>query len=174
MFYLNSGKVSVSTVHALVGSGVFAAFFNDSTGFEFADQFVSPPNPPATTPFALTAGGEALQLLGRAISGATSVQKLSFTPNPYLSGCSGTYPLFIGWMFKRGTARQAFVVNLSDQSKTIATSAIFSSGGSYEQRFADPLTLVTGPGSVANASGALPATLTLAPYSVTRLSNAAP
>lgn len=171
LLFLEEPKITRVINHVLVGNALFASIFSNETGFAALGDFTSPSRAPQTVPLSLTAGGTALQLIGNALQGMNTAQKLSFPGAPAMQGSSGpSFPSVLGWSFSRGSNSQVIVMNLSAAAQQLAASALLARG-SYEQIAGDPLTLVNAPGSLRRTSGAFTGKITLPAYSITRLSS---
>ena len=164
--YLQDSRTELSNFHASIGNAVFGAMFLGTTGFTYDNVFPDRDNPPETRPFGLSASGQTLQLLGRAMKDMTRAQPLSFGANAPKLG--GTYPALVGWSFS-GRGKRAVLLNLSPGAVAVALTKVMTQG-SYVQSSAEPSSLVTGnAGEVTEKTGAVAPSLTLPAYSVTLL-----
>lgn len=114
---------------------------------------------PGLDPYALTAAGWAMSLLGDAIHGMTAAQQLSFGSNSAL----------LGWIFAHGTSQKAFIINSSSYSFTWTNLSMVSGIKQVQQFTSDPSVLITGPNSLTSNKGSLGSQLVLPAYSVTQL-----
>ena len=164
--YLQDSRTELSTFHAGIGDAVFGAMFLGNTGFTYDNIFPERDHPPQTRPFGLSASGQTLQLIGRAVKDMRSARPLSFgTSAPKLRG---TYPALVGWSFS-GMGKRAVLLNLSPNATSVTLTNVMTRG-SYMQRSAKPELLVTGhPGEVTEKTGAVTPSLNLPAYSVTLL-----
>jgi hypothetical protein len=120
-------------------------------------------------PYALTAAGWALRLLGETIYGMTAVQRMPFSSSQASSeGASSLMPQ--AWIFTDGTAQRSFIINSAADSFTWTNTSMFSHGSSFQQLTGDPSRFITGPDSLTVKSGTLGSQLILPAYSVTQLS----
>lgn len=165
LLFLEEDRIKLVCNHNLTGGDPsFVALYASANGL--SDR----PDKPKTTPFALAGSGAGLSLLGKAMTGMTSKQKLSFAANPTVRGRNGsTYPALLGWFFANSSTRQMLVMNLSGQGQTLQIGSVFSGEVPFEQLAGSPTTLVTGPDSLTRTSSKASQRLTLPAYSVTRL-----
>lgn len=167
LLFLEDSRIQMVINHALVGSATFSAIFDDSEGFQLTG-FISPPNPPITKPFTLTASGYSLRMFSKATRGMNSAQKLSFDPNPAVRTSRGTqYPTLLGWTFSGSNSRQTLVVNLGSTAQTIRYPT--RTANRFEQLSALPATLVVQLKNLTTKTGTLGKSLVLPPFSITRL-----
>ena len=166
--FLQEKNVELMNFHSGVGNAVFGALFRDDEGFDYGEtSFPAPQNPPATVPFARTASGQTLQLVGGAMRGATSGRALSFSPMPELPAGQ---PALVGWHFS-GDDEEVVLLNLSEGEQTLELADLNLTGGSFVQRSADPNVRVTGAADqIDEVEGELGASVTLPAYSITRIS----
>ncbi|MBC8122792.1 MAG: hypothetical protein H7Y22_13245 [Gemmatimonadaceae bacterium] len=165
LLFLEEDRVKLVCNHNIAGGDPsFSAIYVNANGL--SDR----PDTPKTTPFALSGSGAGMSLMGKAMTGMTSKQKLSFAANPTVRDSKGgTYPALSGWVFTDGTSRQMLVTNLSAQNQTLQIGSIFPGEVPCEQLSGSPTTLVTGPDTLVRTSSKAAQRLTLPAYSVTRL-----
>jgi hypothetical protein len=134
-------------------------------------------------PYGEYAEGEAMELYGAALRGATTVQPLTFqrapsitvqvTAHPHVAAGAFSYPSLIGYAFTGNAARgkQAVIVNESGVPFVVDLKRIFRSGFSYTQKSAAPTAVIDGttPMPVATGDVAGAGSITLAPYSITEI-----
>jgi len=169
LIFLQEPRITMATYHSLYGNAMFTAILNG----EHAFANLTEDNPP-TTPYALTASGKTLALLGEALRGAVSAQRLEFPANPDISAPhTGSYPSLVGWKFSRGAAAKYFILNLSGKPINIPFGGSLPTAGKFTQISGDPHTLVTGPKSLMETGGDLSrdGRLKLPPYSCTLIRN---
>jgi len=119
-------------------------------------------------PFAPTAAGWVMRLLGDTMQGMNSAQPLS------LNSSSASSAL-IGWFFTHGSQHRAFIVNSASQSFTWNVNITISPGQAhYQQLTSDPFKIITDAGSLNVNAGTLRNQLVLPAYSVTQLQLTAP
>ena len=156
---LDEPQVELACFHQLVGSVAFCAMF--------AGREVEEGKQPATG--TLAASGAALRFISNALRGMNSARRLVFEPCPQVSAPNReTYPALLGWLVTDGRASQAVILNLSEREFTINPRRILP-GGVFQQLHAAPTQKVFSPQDVSQQEGALADTLTLPPYSLTRL-----
>jgi hypothetical protein len=169
LLFTDDPKITLIQCHALIGNALFASIFSSDRGFRLTG-FTSPTEAPATVPFALTASGRALQLVGDALRGMTSVQRWSAPGLPTQQGRGGfAYPSVAAWSFSDGRRREAILLNLAAGSRQLALPAALANGR-FEQLLGTPLTPVSNSGSLNRNQGRFAGKLDLPPYSITRLS----
>jgi hypothetical protein len=139
----------------------------------FYDQQAQGSGGSTPAPFALTAAGWAMRLLGDALGGMTSAQRLSFSAGSPTAGRT-TLPLLQGWVFSDGRHRQAVLVNSGPTSVSWAVDPAFAQGATFQQLAGDPFTRVTASDSLTARSGTPASQLALPAYSVTQLKQGAP
>ncbi len=174
--FLQNPRFKVLNCHAMVGSALYGQYFFTTNGFTFGGEegeWTPLPNPPTTTYYAHTATGHTMKMLGEAMWAKQYASPLVFTPTPMVMttedyGASVYYyPGVYGWMFTADTASAAVIFNLTDTARIINTS--FFGSGTYLQKHAPPLHPIATHSDVTAVSGTLPATLTLPPYSATKI-----
>ena len=114
-------------------------------------------------PYARTAAGWTLSLLGETTRGMTSVRRIS------LSSQTVSSDLLQGWIFSDGSHQQTFVVNSSGASLAWTPGSTFPQNARYQQLTSDPFKVITGQDSLTMNSGVVGSNLTLPPYSVTQI-----
>ena len=163
LLFLEEPRIESICNHSLTESSIFGAILPT------ADSFVNPTDANmTTTPMSLSATGSALSLLGKAIQGMTSAQKIEFKNVPKIDKDNFEYPILYGWQFSNDRDKQAIVVNLSSRQIEIDVSN-FAKNLSYEQLFAEPKTLVNNPQAINKLNKEGNNIITLFPYSVTRI-----
>ncbi|MCS6917197.1 MAG: T9SS type A sorting domain-containing protein [Chitinophagales bacterium] len=174
--FLNEERFKILNCHAMVGTALYGQYFFVTNGFYLGGEdgdWTPLPNPPSTQFYGLTATGHNMKMLGEAMWGKSYASPLVFTPTPQIMttedyGASVYYyPAVYGWLFSSDTASAAVIYNLSDTSREIYTS-LFGSG-SFLQKYAPPLRPIARNDSVTVVSGTLGSTLTLPPYSSTKI-----
>ncbi|HUM46739.1 MAG TPA: T9SS type A sorting domain-containing protein, partial [Chitinophagales bacterium] len=99
---------------------------------------------------------------------------IQFSPNPQAvaieKGESIYYNGLFGYLFNNGTSSDAVIMNLTGNTQVLSTSEMFPSGGTYEMRYAPALRLIATAEDVTIINNSLPQSLTLQPYSITRIS----
>ncbi|BAC89725.1 gll1784 [Gloeobacter violaceus PCC 7421] len=169
LLFTEDPKITLIQCHALIGNALFASVFSSERGFRLAG-FTSPTEAPATVPFALSASGRALQLVGDALRGMTDVQRWTAPGSPTLQGRGGfAYSAVAAWSFGDGPRREAVLLNLSAGAQPLALPAALANGR-FEQLSGAPLTLVSDSASLNHNQGRFAGKLDLPPYSITRLS----
>lgn len=155
---LRDERVELMSFHELYGSSIFAAIFSSADGFR--DLATSDP-PGSTTPYALTASGRSLQLLGRAADGMTRMANLEFSPNPKIHG-RVAYDSLLGL---RGNAVRV-------ESRCVSKMGCLRENHASWRR-PPRLDYVPGPDSLREETATPSAKLILPPYSMLLLENAA-
>jgi hypothetical protein len=117
--------------------------------------------------FTPTAAGWSMRLLGDTMKGMRLAQKIDFGTNSTFNGDTSS-PL-LGWIFTDGTHQQAFIVNSSASSFTIAVDSIFAKGSHFQQLTSDPFKRIAGPDSLTSTSGTLQSQISLPAFSLTQL-----
>lgn len=120
-------------------------------------------------PFALTAAGWSMRLLGDTLHSMTSAQQISFSSG----SVSGSETSLQGWTFSDGKLLQAFIINSGAVNFTWTVDAAFTRGGNFQQLAGDPFKTITGSDSLSLQSNSLGSQLVLPAYSVTQLKRSA-
>jgi hypothetical protein len=81
-----------------------------------------------------------------------------------------SYPAVYGWKFSGGSSTDIIVLNLSEKNISIETSKITAGGSRYHALYADAKTYIAKGTEYKTEDGAVEKTLSLKPYSVTRIS----
>ena len=164
LLFLEESRIESVCNHSLIEGSIFGAILDSG------DSFVNPADPQMkTVPMSLSATGSALSLLGKATKDMTKATAIEFKNVQKLTGKDNVeYPAIYGWQFSNDRHQQAVVINLSAQAVEIDTNNLATSF-SYEQIFADPLTLVNTPQALSKTRGEGNNILRLAPYSVTKI-----
>jgi hypothetical protein len=137
-----------------------AAIFNGPRGFGSGG--------PATVPFTLTATGTTVSAIQTALHSATSIQALSFSPEPEL-GTTGA-PSLVGDVLTTSAGPQLLLENLSSQPLSLDLSAFFPGGFTATQTSAPSVqTLVTGPASTTQSTSSGTADLQVGPYAFAKV-----
>jgi hypothetical protein len=179
LLLLNDSRITKMNCHGVDGMAVYGGYFFSTDGFNFAGgedpDFVAPAVKPLTTAWGLTAYGNTMTMVGNAIDKKTYASPIVFSPAPQLTavedGISISYDGVIGYLFNDNTGSQAIVINLTGVTQSIKTNILFPAGGTYEMRSSTPLKLIATASDVTIASGNLPVTFVLQPYSVTRITS---
>jgi hypothetical protein len=118
---LEEPKIKMLLNHQITGNPTFASLASYTT---FGDTLTN----------RLTAEGNAMRLLHKAIKGKTTATKLNFSVNPNITVNTTVYPSLMGWIFENGTEKELFILNLSNSSFNLDLNAIFENNTfSYEQ-----------------------------------------
>jgi len=167
LLFLSDPRVEFICNHQLVGSFYFASILPQ------ADNFVDPITKlPLAKPYTLSATGAALSIFGDALEGMDRAVAIAFEHNyPALGLNQFEYPTLYGWMLMNQHQKNSLILNLSDQAKTIEVSSLYNEIASYETIFASPQDLITQPDSLKKITGISKGTVSLPPYSVTKISN---
>ena len=120
-----------------------------------------------TNPTQLTPVGLAMKWLDQAAGGAGSVAPIVFSGGPTL-GTSGDSAL-VGDSFPSSAGRHELLVNLSGRAVAVASGAAIPSGATYQQVTGDPIAQIPAASQLTPSSGTVGQTITLAPYSLTRV-----
>lgn len=167
LLFLEDSRVEKICNHMLVGNSLFSAIYaNDRS-------FINPTDSKAkTAPFALSATGSSLRLLGQASKTATTARQLNFIGEAIMSGKQKfQYPALYGWLFSNPkNHQQAIIMNLSGRAVPIDLSRLSVQQLQFSQVSGHPRILVTGPGILTEKSGRITGDMTLPAYSVTLLS----
>ncbi|MDP9402824.1 MAG: hypothetical protein M3P85_05700 [Actinomycetota bacterium] len=156
----DQGAVEIATLHNLVGP------FGWGQIFRSADGFKEHPRRPGRTPlFGLTASGFAERLVGKAVDGAETRQRLSFSNNAVLSVASQEYPALQGWVFEN----RAIILNLSSRFFSGNFSKLELGAQRYSQVSGSPRTQVVRASDLDMREGKVTGALDVPPYSITVL-----
>jgi hypothetical protein len=159
--YLEDEHTALVSFYDMIGkSGYEAIYYDRNWGGN---------NKTGLAQYSLTAVGYAMRLLASTLSGMTSAQKMTFSPNPLLQQDMASSTSLQGWVFTDGTHKQAFILNRSANSFAWKGDSLFSTGTNFQQMTSDPFKLITGPDSFVMNSGTLQGSLVLPPFSVTQL-----
>lgn len=110
-------KIKMLLNHQIAGSPAFASLASYTT---FGDTISN----------RLTAEGNAMRILHKAIKGKASAKKLQFSLNPLITIQTTNYPSLLGWFFENTQEKALYVLNLSNTSFTLDVSANIV--GNYE------------------------------------------
>lgn len=165
---LSAPRVSQSEYETLVDSAPFGAIFGSTAGLQLASGRGGGPvtfravlaRAPATPPFGLATGGVAMQGLLGALAGATFARSMSF----------GSAPVR-GMAVAGKTGPGAVIVNLSRKPFLISVLGPLR-GLPYTERWARPITLVTGTASLRAHTGTTGSTFDLEPFSLLEIGTA--
>ncbi|MBA3647145.1 MAG: T9SS type A sorting domain-containing protein [Chitinophagales bacterium] len=183
MQFLQDARITMIECHDMNGSAVHGTYFESTGGLSFTGDkgYISPPNPPKTTAWDLTAAGISMKVLGLAMDKNNYTAPLYFGTSPTITfkneeGVSITYPALFGFHFCNSNSSDAVILNLSSKTYKITTTDIFPQGGTYERYDADPLSYPAKESQVNDVTGNLSSTpVTLKPYSITHItSNSVP
>ena len=160
---LGDERVQLMCFHDLYGPPQFAAIFGGDGGF---DALLTGETPSAT-PYALTASGRSLQLVGRAMKGMTQMEMLEFANNPKIKGRT-TYNALFGRAFSGPQGRSALVINFSGKAFGLKAGAFpdWAKGAKTTMISGAPRSYVTGPDSLKEQTVMLGDALNVPPYSV--------
>jgi len=175
--YLADPKITHIACYDLDGSALYGQYFIDSTGFIFSvnDTFPQVPNPPSTTPWALTASGNTMKLFGLCLQGKKNYCQMTFNPLPQEMIVENynrdTFLLngLQGYLFVSPAGSNAYIMNLTGDTFSLNTGAIFPAGSNYSLKYANPLSPIANSDSLISMNGPLPANLVMKPYSVARI-----
>lgn len=151
--FLEEERTELVCYYDMLGNLGYEAIFSDWRGGSSS----------SLAPYALTAAGYALRLLGETIRGMTSAKKISFSSQTVSSDS------LRGWIFTDGTHQQAIVVNSSGENLSWAPGSAFSQNAHYQQLTSDPFKVITGQDSPTTNSGVVGSHLTLPSYSITQI-----
>jgi hypothetical protein len=169
MLFLDNPKIALIEPHAISGNAIFGAVFSNERAFNFGGDFISPNKQIKTTPLAPSAMGTTLALFAQATRDQTATQKIVFAPNPTVRGkTNNAYPTLLGRVFTSTGERSGIIINLSGDAYALNLGSL--GFRSFDQVYADPITLIATPRDVTRVTGTISSALTLPPYSVTRLS----
>ncbi|MEP7128079.1 MAG: T9SS type A sorting domain-containing protein [Chitinophagales bacterium] len=177
LHFLESEKITNVNFHTLSGSAGYGSYFTDYIGFKFKSggSFQQPPNPPTTTPWDLTASGNAIELINETVNGMKYASQLSFEGIPMISildkDDSVSYPALYGWQFSNNNGSAAVLVNLTANDIKINTADVFKGGGSYTSISADPLDYIANDGDVLRKSATLPTNFTVKAYGIIKITS---
>jgi hypothetical protein len=180
ILYLDFPSVSHVISHAMAGSALYGQFFTDAVGFSLSvndEDFPTLENPPATEPWSLSASGHALKMLSEVITGKESYCFLTFNPNPEIQVVENygkdtiSFRGLQGVLFTNAQGSEAYMMNLTGDSTSIYTQGLFSSGGSYVIKYADPTKPIATAIDLLEESGELTSTVLLPPYSILRITS---
>jgi hypothetical protein len=162
--FLQDARITLATHHSLYGNAMFSAIIQGENAFAGLTENKT------ATPYALTASGRTLALLGEALRGGVSAQRLAFPFNPEIFVPRlNPYPSLVGWKFNRGSVAKYFILNLSAKVITLPPGGAMPTAGKFTQISGDPHALVTGPSALTVATRDLSRDvgLKLPPYSCT-------
>ena len=163
LLFVEESRIESICNHSLSESSIFGAILNDS------DSFVNPANRNMrVAPMTLSATGEALSLLGEATQNMTNATPIKFETAQLKGKNNFNYPAVYGWQFNNDTEKKAILLNLSSQAREINLSSLFSFP-KYQQLSASPQALVKDSTTISKTIGDIKETVTLAPYSVTKV-----
>ena len=160
--FLESDVVTMTHYHNLVGT-LFPAVLTDSIGYQHVKARTVP-----TRPWAVSAGGLAGMLFGKAMTGRTEATRLTFNDLPVLENDGMAYPALAGWLFGEGVRPQTGVLlNLSGDTQRLDVSAMTAlRAASYRQYSAALDTYVVGTDGLYVEDGVVSDILTVPPYAV--------
>jgi hypothetical protein len=169
LLFLEDARVEKTCNHMLIGNSLFSALYLDE------NSFINPSGAETKTiPFSFSATGTTLQLLGIAIKDHKKAQKINFSSSvPSLKKDALSHPTPYGWLFSSGSVpgKRAIVLNLSSKQRSVRLTNIFPRQVSFRQVTAPPRTLISTPDTVRQTTGNVTGLVTLAPYSVTLISD---
>lgn len=178
LHFLESEKITNVNFHTLCGTSGYGGYFIDTKGFKFKDDgsFQEPINPPVSTPWDLTASGNAAKIVSEAADGMTYASQLSFEGIPQISlvdkGQTVTYPALYGWQFSNQNSSSAILVNLSGNDLKVNTADVFKTGGNYESISAQPTVYVSNAGKVIRKETTpLPTILTIKAWAIVKVTS---
>lgn len=165
LLFLEDPRIDIACNHMLIGNSQFSAILKSKKSFK------NPSDPNTVSqPFALSATGSALKLLGDATEGMTKAQKIIFANNFTLIGQDEfSYPALYGWMFTNQKEQNSLILNLSPRQIEIAISSIFPQKINYKIISGSPRDLVTKPGILQQKIGQTEQKIILPPYSITQM-----
>jgi len=117
---LEEPKITMLLNHQITGSPAFASLASYTP---FGDTLTN----------RLTAEGNAMRLLHKAMKGKNFATKLNFSTNPTITVGSTNYPALMGWVFEKNAEKELFILNLSNTAFTLDLRAIFENDFVYEQ-----------------------------------------
>jgi hypothetical protein len=168
LLFLEDTRVEKICNHMLIGNSLFSAIYLDE------NSFINPSGLTLKTqPFSFSGTGTTLQLLGAAIKGNRKAQSITFS-NKFAISKKGRFAdsMPYGWFFSSGSpGKSAIILNLSFSEKTVQLDNIFPNKIFFRQVAAPPRTLVSTPDAVKQVTGNVIGSVTLAPYSVTLVSD---
>jgi hypothetical protein len=152
---LEEPKISMLLNHQITGSPAFASLASYTL---FGDTISN----------RMTAEGNAMRLIHKAIGGNQSATKLQFSLNPMITVGPTNYPSLIGWKFENGSNKEFIFLNLSGTTFQLDLASLQNASLSYEQiTAANPLQLNLTTQNLSVIKGSFTNTLSVAPYSLT-------
>ena len=167
LLFLSDSRVEFICNHQLIGSFYFASILAEP------GNFVDPVTKlPLAQPHTLSATGEALSVFGDALEGMDRAVAIAFDNNyPAFGKNQFEYPTLYGWMFANQKQKKSLILNLSNQTKTIEISSLYEKTAYYKTIFGSSRDLITHSDSLEQTTGMSEGTVSLPPYSVTKISN---
>lgn len=117
---LEESKIKMLLNHQIAGSPAFASLASYTP---FGDTLTN----------RLTAEGNAMRLIHKAVKGNTTATKLNFSNNTNITVNTTSYPSLIGWLFDNGISKELFILNLSNSNYSLDLTSIFNGTYNYEQ-----------------------------------------
>lgn len=117
---LEEPKITMLLNHQITGNPTYASLASYTP---FGDTLTN----------RMTAEGNAMRLLHKAVKGKNTATKLNFSNNPNITVGTNTYPSLVGWFFEKDNEKELFILNLSNASFNLDLSSIFENTFSYEQ-----------------------------------------
>jgi hypothetical protein len=166
-------------LHAMIGSAVFGAIYENDKGFDFGgnEKFKAPPKDqqPATVMYGLSAVGQTLKLFEDAEKGMTNASQLNFSPAPMIISTSDNdfkYPALIGELFSSTNKKCIYLLNLDSKTHDINISNIVGNFATVKSYYDPPSKYIVGKGLSeiqmdSTMTGSNP--VHLPPYSVTTI-----
>ena len=145
LLFMSDPRTTMILLHAMIGSAVFGAIYENEKGFDFGanEKFKAPPKDqqPATVMYGLSAVGQTLKLFEEAERGMTQASQLIFSPSPMITSPSDNgfkYPALIGEFFSNGSRKCIYVLNLDSKAQDISIPANIIANNSAVKNYYDP------------------------------------
>lgn len=179
LLYLTDTRITHAVCHAMVGSALYGQFFTDSAGFflsPYDDSFPTLPDPPASSPWSLTATGHTMSTVSEAQLGMTDYCLLDFPKAPLITVVGGyepdtvIYPGIIGALFSNASGSKIIMLNLTKNDLTISSGKMLQ-GGTYIMKSAGPDSTIANELDVRVDTGTMESSLVLKAYSITKITS---
>ena len=191
LHFLESENIKHNTFHAMTGDALQAAFIGTSDAafaFKTDNCTACPQLNTANSHYKFTAMGQCLSMVNKAFSIGGAATKLNFGSGisniQHKQNGTYNYPALYGWHFSdnTGTQKQAIILNLSGTAytKTVLPAVMPYTNAFYETVSANPDNYIingqqyssiscTSAVALNKANGAFTGSITLPPFSITRL-----